>query len=102
MSTDAWIVVGIVLGALVLFASERVRPDVVGLLALVALGISRVVEPAEAFAGFANPAVTVARSFTDSFSGIQPEHAPGFILAQLLGAAIATWLIRWLLDESAE
>ena len=51
---------------------------------------------------FANPAVTVARSFTDSFSGIQPEHAPGFILAQLLGAAIATWLIRWLLDESAE
>ena len=48
---------------------------------------------------FANPAVTVARSFTDSFSGIQPDHAPGFILAQLLGATIATILFRWLLDE---
>ena len=48
---------------------------------------------------FANPAVTIARSFTDTFSGIQPEHAPGFILAQLLGAVIATWLCRWLLDE---
>lgn len=48
---------------------------------------------------FANPAVTIARSFTDTFSGIQPEHAPGFILAQLLGAIIATYLFRWLLDE---
>ena len=48
---------------------------------------------------FANPAVTVARSFTDTFSGIQPEHAPGFILAQCVGAVIATYLFRWLLDE---
>ncbi len=48
---------------------------------------------------FANPAVTIARSFTDTFSGIQPTHAPGFILAQLLGAVIATYLFRWLLDE---
>ena len=48
---------------------------------------------------FANPAVTVARSFTDTFSGIQPEHAPGFILAQCIGAVIATYLFRWLLDE---
>ena len=47
----------------------------------------------------ANPAVTVARSFTDTFSGIQPEHAPGFILAQCVGAVIATYLFRWLLDE---
>ena len=49
---------------------------------------------------FANPAVTVARSFTDTFSGIQPEHAPGFILAQCVGAVIATYLFRWLLDEA--
>ena len=48
---------------------------------------------------FANPAVTVARSFTDTFSGIQPEHAPGFILAQLLGATVATGLFHWLLNE---
>jgi glycerol uptake facilitator-like aquaporin len=44
---------------------------------------------------FANPAVTVARSFTDTFSGIRPIDAPGFIVAQLLGAAAATILFAW-------
>ncbi len=39
---------------------------------------------------FANPAVTIARSFTNTFSGIAPAHAPGFILAQMMGAAIVT------------
>jgi glycerol uptake facilitator-like aquaporin len=38
---------------------------------------------------FANPAVTVARALTDTFAGIAPSDAPGFILAQLMGAAIA-------------
>ncbi len=38
---------------------------------------------------FANPAVTVARSFTDTFAGIAPAHAPFFILSQLVGAALA-------------
>jgi len=46
---------------------------------------------------FANPAVTIARAFTDTFSGIQPAHAPGFIAAQLLGAVLATYLFGWLL-----
>lgn len=46
---------------------------------------------------FANPAVTVARSLTDTFSGIRPIDAPAFIIAQLLGAAAATLLFRWLL-----
>lgn len=45
---------------------------------------------------FANPAVTLARSFTNTFSGIQPADAPGFILGQLLGAGAATLLCRWL------
>jgi glycerol uptake facilitator-like aquaporin len=45
---------------------------------------------------FANPAVTVARSLSDTFSGIRPADAPGFIVAQLLGAASATLLFRWL------
>src|SRR5688500_6728881 len=40
---------------------------------------------------FANPAVTAARAFTDSFSGISPQDAPGFVVAQLLGATAATW-----------
>ncbi|MEQ1572634.1 MAG: MIP/aquaporin family protein [Vicinamibacterales bacterium] len=45
---------------------------------------------------FANPAVTIARSLTETFSGIRPSDVPGFISAQLLGAAAATWLCRWL------
>jgi len=45
---------------------------------------------------FANPAVTVARGFTDSFSGIAPVDVPGFIVAQLVGAALAVYLLRWL------
>jgi glycerol uptake facilitator-like aquaporin len=45
---------------------------------------------------FANPAVTLARSLSDTFAGIRPADAPGFIVAQLLGAAAATALFRWL------
>jgi glycerol uptake facilitator-like aquaporin len=45
---------------------------------------------------FANPAVTLARSLTDTFAGIRPADAFGFIVAQLLGAAIATPLFCWL------
>jgi len=43
---------------------------------------------------FANPAVTLARSLTDTFSGIRPQDAPGFILAQLAGLLIALPLLR--------
>ena len=49
---------------------------------------------------FANPAVTVARSFTDTFSGILPTHAPAFIVAQLVGAATATLVMGWLVGRS--
>jgi glycerol uptake facilitator-like aquaporin len=45
---------------------------------------------------FANPAVTLARSLTNTFSGIAPSDAPSFIAAQLLGAFAATLLFRWL------
>lgn len=45
---------------------------------------------------FANPAVTLARSLSNTFAGIAPSDAPGFILAQLLGAVAATFLFRWL------
>ncbi len=51
---------------------------------------------------FANPAVTLARAASDTFAGIRPADAPGFILAQLLGAAAATALFRWLAPTSAE
>ena len=46
---------------------------------------------------FANPAVTIARSFTDSFSGIRPQDAPGFIAAQIVGSLLAFFVCRWLL-----
>src|SRR5262249_45417898 len=45
---------------------------------------------------FANPAVTLARAASNTFAGIRPVDAPGFIVAQLLGAAAATALFRWL------
>ena len=45
---------------------------------------------------FANPAVTLARAFTDTFAGIRSLDAPGFIVTQLLGAFAATVLFRWL------
>ena len=49
---------------------------------------------------FANPAVTLARSATDTFAGIRPADAPVFIVAQLLGAGAATGLFRWLAPET--
>lgn len=46
---------------------------------------------------FANPAVTLARSLTDTFSGIRPADTPAFIAAQFIGAAVATALYRWMM-----
>ena len=51
---------------------------------------------------FANPAVTIARSFTDSFSGIAPDHVPAFVISQCIGAAIAVALAAWLLRPARE
>jgi glycerol uptake facilitator-like aquaporin len=48
---------------------------------------------------FANPAVTLARAATDTFSGIRPVDVPGFVVAQLAGAAAATALCRWLVPS---
>ncbi|MBI3285494.1 MAG: aquaporin family protein [Burkholderiales bacterium] len=45
---------------------------------------------------FANPAVTLARAASDTFAGIRPQDAPGFILAQLAGGAAASLLFNWL------
>lgn len=45
---------------------------------------------------FANPAVTIARSFSDTFAGIAPSSTPAFIGAQLVGAVVAAGLGRWL------
>lgn len=46
---------------------------------------------------FANPAVTIARSLSDTFAGIAPSSAPAFILAQIVGAVLAAGVFGWLL-----
>ena len=49
---------------------------------------------------FANPAVTISRSFSDTFTGISPSHIPMFILMQLAGTAVAIALIRFLFPSN--
>ncbi|HWG23851.1 MIP/aquaporin family protein [Actinospica sp.] len=49
---------------------------------------------------FANPAVTIARAFTNSFAGIKPSSVPGFVLAQLLGAGIGALIVVALFPEA--
>jgi glycerol uptake facilitator-like aquaporin len=51
---------------------------------------------------FANPAVTIARSLTETFAGIAPGNVAAFIAAQLVGGAAATMVIGWLLQEDGE
>ena len=78
---------------LVIFAGVKQRaeavPMLVGLYITAAYWFT-------ASTSFANPAVAIARAFTDTFSGIRPVDVPGFILAQLVGAAIAVALFHWL------
>jgi glycerol uptake facilitator-like aquaporin len=51
---------------------------------------------------FANPAVTLARAASDTFAGIRPADAPGFILAQLIGAMVAVLLFKWFYHSGSE
>ena len=80
-----------------IFAALRWKPDsvawMVGLYITAAYWFT-------ASTSFANPAVTIARALTDTFSGIRPIDAPGFILAQFVGALIATFTMVWLLKLS--
>ncbi|MEO1000507.1 MAG: aquaporin family protein, partial [Pseudomonadota bacterium] len=46
---------------------------------------------------FANPAVAIARGFTDTFSGIRPTDIPAFVAAEAAGAVLAALFMRWLL-----
>lgn len=51
---------------------------------------------------FANPAVTIARAFTDTFAGIRPMDAPGFIIAQIIGALIGAGVAGWLIAPNKD
>ena len=80
----------------VIFGGLRWRPDAIP--KLVGLYITAAYWFTSS-TSFANPAVTIARSFTDSFSGILPSHAPGFILAQLAAALVAPLCLGWLFAD---
>lgn len=51
---------------------------------------------------FANPAVTIARSLSDTFAGIRPADVPAFVVAQILGALTAAYLFNWLVPKEAK
>ena len=79
--------VGTILGTI------RFRPD------FVAIAVGLYITAAYWFTAstsFANPAVTVARAFSDTFAGIFPGHVLPFIAAQIGGAVLAWWVFRWL------
>lgn len=79
-----------------IFGSIRFRPEatpmIVGLYITAAYWFT-------ASTSFANPAVTIARSLSNTFAGIAPRSAPGFIIAQLAGAAVAAGLCSWLFRQ---
>jgi glycerol uptake facilitator-like aquaporin len=80
----------------VIWGVARKRPDAV------AYAVAAYITAAYWFTpstSFANPAVTVARALTDTFAGIRPVDAPGFIAAQLVGGGCAAALLRWLQSE---
>jgi len=73
--------------------------------ALVAVAVGTYISAAYWFTAstsFANPAVTIARCLSDTFAGIRPIDAPGFVLAQLAGGIAATVLFRWLIPIVSE
>ncbi len=83
----------------VIFGGLRSRPEAVP--TLVALYITGAYW-FTASTSFANPAVTIARGFTDTFAGILPAHVPMFIVMQLIGTLIAAATLPRLLATSAE
>ncbi len=93
-----WLAEGVATFGLVatILATLKARPSAVA--AMVGLYISAGYW-FTASTSFANPAVTVARAFTDTFSGIAPAHMPAFIAAQVVGAVLATGVLAWLLPD---
>jgi glycerol uptake facilitator-like aquaporin len=78
----------------VIWGCVRLRPS------LVSFAVGAYITSAYWFTAstsFANPAVTIARSASNTFAGILPADVPAFVLAQLAGALAATFLFRWLL-----
>ncbi len=84
---------------LTILVGIRQRPDAVPALVGLYIGAAYWFT---ASTSFANPAVTIARALTDSFSGIRPLDAPGFIVMQILGALLAAAFAGWLVGPVKE
>jgi glycerol uptake facilitator-like aquaporin len=84
---------------LVIFSIAKSRPSVVP------FAVGAYITAAYWFTAstsFANPAVTLARAFTDTFAGIRLADVPGFVLGQVMALVLASGLLNWLLGSSAE
>ncbi|NRB29753.1 MAG: aquaporin family protein [Rhizobiaceae bacterium] len=93
-----WFAEGVATFGLVftILATLRAKPDAV------AMAVGLYITAAYWFTAstsFANPAVTIARGFSDTFAGIRPADVPAFIIAQLVAAVIALLVCRWLLQD---
>ncbi|MCC7043141.1 MAG: aquaporin family protein [Acidobacteria bacterium] len=93
--SSQWFSEGIATFGLVIAIAGAVRHRPAAVAAIVGLYITAAYW-FTASTSFANPAVTIARMFTDTFAGIRPADAPAFIGAQVIGALAATGLWRWL------
>lgn len=80
---------------LVILAGIRQRPEAVPWLVGLFIGAAYWFTSSTSFA---NPAVAIARGFTDSFSGIRPWDVPGFVAAELFGAVVAALFAHWLFE----
>ncbi len=79
-----------------ILGAVRVRPE------FVPTGVGLYITAAYWFTAstsFANPAVTIGRAWTNTFSGINPSHVPAFIAAQIAGALLGWLLMSWLLSQ---
>ena len=83
---------------LVILAGIRQRPEAVPWLVGLFIGAAYWFTSSTSFA---NPAVAIARGFTDSFSGIRPMDVPGFVAAELVGAVVASLFARWLFERDS-
>ena len=96
-----WFAEGVATFGLVftILATLRAKPDAV------AMAVGLYITAAYWFTAstsFANPAVTIARGFSDTFAGIRPLDVPAFVVAQLVAAVIAWLVCRWLLQDNAD
>ena len=96
-----WFAEGVATFGLVftILATLRAKPDAV------AMAVGLYITAAYWFTAstsFANPAVTIARGFSDTFAGIRPMDVPAFVVAQLVAAVIAWLVCRWLLQDNAD